>query len=92
MSEFLDDIKSFFGTGSTLATEGPKPVPEQWKDDPVAQKTDWGPNEKGGINFQTHKLVESGGSSSYYDTRPFTRNHHQKRFLGAELHTNGLNL
>ncbi len=40
MSEFLDDIKSFFGTGSTLATEGPKPVPEQWKDDLIAQKTD----------------------------------------------------
>ena len=62
MPEFLDDIKSFFGKGSALATEGPKPVPEQWKDDPVAQKTDWGPNEKGGINFQTHKLVESGAS------------------------------
>jgi hypothetical protein len=61
MSEFLDDIKSFFGTGAALATEGPKPVPEQWKDDPVAQKTDWGPNEKGGVNLiRTHKVVESG--------------------------------
>ena len=61
MSEFLDDIKSFFGTGAALVTEGPKPVPEQWKDDPVAQKTDWGPNEKGGVNLiRTHKVVESG--------------------------------
>jgi len=38
MSEFLDDIKSFFGMGTALAAEGSMPVPEQWKDDPVAQK------------------------------------------------------
>ena len=40
----------------------------------------------------TQQRRSSYGSSSYYDTRPFTRNHRQKRFLGAELHTAGLNL
>ena len=35
---------------------------------------------------------QRSGSYSYRDSRPFTRNHRQQWYAGAELHTGGLNL
>ncbi len=30
--------------------------PEEWVDDPVAQKTAWSPEKAGGASFRTHRL------------------------------------
>ena len=44
----------------TYKTKGrPNPVPPQFQNDAIAKKTSWDPNQQGGMNWRSHKLVKS---------------------------------
>ncbi len=50
----FDSIQSFFTPSDSY------PVPSEYRDDPVARRTEWHPLKSGGANFVTHRLVRSG--------------------------------
>ena len=56
MFRFANGLGRFFGRGPVQTDF--MLVPEQFEDDPVAQKTGWGPNARGGVNMRTHRLME----------------------------------
>lgn len=58
MTKFVSTLKKILaGQYAPNPNRGAQvPPPERWEADEVAKLTDWGPNQQGGSNIQTHKL------------------------------------
>ena len=51
-------LKRLFGSVSERIDD----APNEWADDPVAQKTGWSPEKAGGANFRIHRLESLGAT------------------------------
>ena len=100
MANIGQKIKQFLtGDYAPASMESSKPVPEVTVSGPVdfakgeTRRFEVTINIPKDIKLQIPSYTrQRSGSYSYHDSRPFTRNHRQQWYAGAELHTGGLNL